>query len=81
MKDYPGEAFSVRRDNIAFVVFSLDSNEIHHSRTIYNALDFVGDVGGLYDGLRIVAETFVRIFSPLSLSNFLISRLFFVLNT
>ena len=81
MKDYTETTSKSRQNLFAFVIFTLDTDEISHSKAIYNALDFLGDVGGLYDGIRIVAGTFVRIFTPLSLSNYLIPKLFFILKT
>ena len=28
-------------------------------RTIYSILDWIGDIGGLYDGLRLIADFFM----------------------
>ena len=41
--------------------FIITSSEevIQHTRAIYSALDFLGDVGGLLDMLRLVAEVFL----------------------
>ena len=33
----------------------LDEEEVSHSRAIYNCLDFLGDVGGLFDALRVIS--------------------------
>ena len=36
---------------------------MNHTRSIYSALDFLGDIGGLYDMLKIVAEVLLSIWS------------------
>ena len=33
----------------------MNQDETQYSRTIYTALDFLGDVGGLVDALRYIA--------------------------
>ena len=32
---------------------------IYHEKTVYNILDFLGDIGGLFDGLKYVAQIFL----------------------
>lgn len=34
------------------IVLQVDPDRINHQRTIYNLLDFLGDVGGLLEALR-----------------------------
>ena len=64
-------------NTIAIIGFSLDKNVVNHSRAIYNALDFLGDVGGLSDGLKLIAWTLVTLLSPNGLTVNLISKLFY----
>ena len=42
---------------------SFDSQIVKHTRSIYSALDFLGDVGGLYDMLKLVAEVLLSVWS------------------
>lgn len=49
-----------------------------HSREIYNALDFLGDVGGLFDGLRLIGAGVFTLFGPGGLQlSFLIGKIFY----
>ena len=34
----------------------MSTNRVSHSRAIYSVWDFLGDVGGLFDMLRLLAE-------------------------
>ena len=56
-----------------------DSTKLFHQRAIYNILDFLGDIGGLLDALKLIAATFVGLITNKSLSNYLISKLFYIL--
>ena len=54
-------------------------DRISYSRAIYGVWDFLGDVGGLYDMLRLLAEPILAIISVLvgsGLDRFLIRSLF-----
>jgi len=41
--------------------FFLDADEVVHTRGVYNCLDFIGDNGGLFDGLSVIVEFFMSI--------------------
>ena len=41
------------------VQLTLDQKKIVIERTIYSVLDWIGDIGGLYDGLRLMADFFM----------------------
>ena len=62
---------------IAIVGIGLDKFVVNHSRAIYNALDFVGDIGGLNDGLSLIAKTLVFVFAPGGMTSHLISKIFY----
>ena len=40
----------------------LHKDVIHHNRSIYNSLDLLGDVGGLFDGLRGIGSFLITIY-------------------
>ena len=42
-------------DALGGLHITLSHQSTQHTRTIYSALDFLGDVGGLFDMLRLVA--------------------------
>ena len=46
-----------------YIAYDLSKEEITHSRSVYNLLDFLGDNGGLFEGLCYVAQGFFIIFS------------------
>ena len=56
-----------------------DSTKLFHQRAIYNILDFLGDIGGLLDALKLIAATLVSLITNESLTNHLISKLFYIL--
>ena len=59
------------------VAFVADDIELHHSKAIYNLLDFLGDVGGLSDALRLIAWGILNIFASEGMINSLISKVFY----
>ena len=48
-----------------------------YSREIYNVLNFLGDIGGLFDALKIIGASLIGIFGSGGLKLGLIGRLFF----
>ena len=52
--------------------FRAGNEIVVYSRSIYNALDFLGDVGGLFDALKLIC---IGILSILGTSDGLPSRL------
>ena len=59
------------------VIFSSDTTVLNHSRAIYNILDFLGDIGGLRDALKLIASALATFFTKGRLTNLLISKIFF----
>ena len=58
-----GKKHAVEDSNVInFVTFSADLKVLNHSRAIYNVLDFLGDIGGLSDALKLIASFFVSVF-------------------
>lgn len=55
---------------------ALSPRVIVHSRAIYNALDFLGDVGGLQEALNKLGIIFMTLFSSRGLQGYLVSSLF-----
>ena len=47
-----------------------------NERTVYNILDFVGDIGGLYDGLKIIGYIFAMPFQSFSHMSILATSIF-----
>ena len=46
-----------------YVNFDLNREEVVNTRTVYNILDFLGDNGGLFDGLCYVAQAIFAVLS------------------
>ena len=42
--------------------FTLHSDVLHHNRSIYNSLDLLGDVGGLFDALKGIGSFLIAIY-------------------
>ena len=43
------------------MIITTSEEATQHNRAIYNTLDFLGDVGGLLDMLRLFAEVFLEL--------------------
>ena len=67
-------------DNVALsFILVLSPDRMVHKRAIYSFLDWLGDVGGLLEGLRLVGQigiAFVTLFISNPLSAFLVNALF-----
>ena len=68
---------STNPNTIGMIGIGLDKTVLNHSRAIYNVLDFVGDIGGLSDGLRLIAWTLLYLFAPGGKTSLLISMIFY----
>ena len=72
------EKFNALEPNVIGVVtFSASRKVLNHSRAIYNTLDFLGDIGGLSDALKLIASFLVSVFPRVNLTNKLISKIFY----
>ena len=47
---------------IGYVIIGADKEVLNHSITVYNILDFLGDIGGLSDALKMIASFLVSVF-------------------
>ena len=56
--------------------FNLDDKRRIYERTTYSFLDWLGDVGGLFDGLVLFSRWFISPFVIFSLRSKLLSYLF-----
>ena len=54
----------------------MDFNEVLNQRTVYTALDFIGDIGGLSDGLRYIGALLIWLAHGDNLIQFLAQGLF-----
>ena len=52
----------------------MSTDMVYHTRTVYNLLDLLGDVGGCLDALKYVGMFLVWLLSGNSLSDYLVSR-------
>ena len=59
-------------------MITASSTGILHSRSIYNALDFLGDVGGLLDALKLIASVLLSLTFSTTQSQYLLNNLFLV---
>ena len=66
------EIFQANPNLIGTIFFSLDTKVSNHTRAIYNVLDLLGDVGGFYDVLKLIAWFLTTFFTYGSLNNNLI---------
>ena len=59
-------------------VFQTNQQVRSFKRITYNELDMVGDIGGLYNGLRLVLTAFMFVSNSFEYTNLLASKLFYV---
>ena len=62
----------------AILAFSNHEQVKSYKRTAYNLLDMLGDIGGLYDGLKLLFSAILTVISGTDYMSLLISKLFFV---
>ena len=58
--------------------FEASKHERNFSRSVYSILDYLGDVGGLLDGLKLIASALIAPFSGYSYITVLLTKLFSV---
>lgn len=56
--------------------YEVSNTIIHNERIIYGFLDWVGDVGGLIDGLRLICEFVLSFYVPSFASFFMVKNVF-----
>ena len=61
-----------------YASFEIELNQdgVIWQRSTYSALDFLGDLGGLFDALRFIGETILSPFTHYALKVFLMANLF-----
>jgi len=64
-------------NSVIQIFITLDSLVINRSRAIYNVLDFLGDIGGLFDALKIIGEFIIALLGHSHMTMFLIGKLFY----
>ena len=71
------------RGIIAGIVIKLSDEEVIHERQIFNALDLIGEAGGLFEGLNYLAQFLLGIVGLLwnePLYNYIISKVYTIDN-
>ena len=59
-------------------MFTTSTRTKNFQRSVYSFLDYVGDVGGLLDGLKLIASVMIAPFSSFNYMTLLLSKLFFI---
>ena len=72
---YPTEEDPERKFQFSRVMFSRSMDLITHSRQTYGLLEWIGDVGGLLDGLYIAGSFLVSPFAAIALNQKLNKKL------
>jgi len=50
-------------DDVLFSLkIKLDNDVVHHKRSIYTSLDLLGDIGGLFDALKIISSIIITLY-------------------
>ena len=49
-------------DTLLTVQILLERDVVHYKRSIYSTLDFLGDLGGLYDALLVLGYVMIFLF-------------------
>ena len=62
---------------IVSIMFGTKSSEVLYSRAVYNVLDLVGDIGGLFDGLKAIGSVLMAPIASHNMRSFLINKLYF----
>jgi len=67
---------SFGKKSIGGLYFEINSDLIINKRSIYNVLDFLGDVGGLREALLAIGQLVLLLCGQSSLSGYLVSKVF-----
>ena len=69
----------LKYENTTFVLAFASHEQVRSfKRSAYNALDFLGDIGGLYDGLKLLFGAILTAVSGIDYTSLLISKLFYI---
>ena len=60
------------------MLFNASPHQRNHSRSVYSILDYLGDVGGLLDALKLIASASIAPFGGYSYITVLLTKLFSV---
>ena len=66
------------KDLVKLISIRAHSKTKVYQRSVYNFLDFIGDVGGLLDGLKLICQTLLIPFSSFNFTSYILTKLFFV---
>ena len=58
------------------MLFTTHKEEMRFNRDIYHGLDLIGDIGGLYDGLKIICYVLIFAWNNFNFMTVLISNFF-----
>ena len=75
-KTFKTSGFFEGKTIIGGMMAQISSTRVNHSRSIYNFLDFLGDVGGLQEAFNQLGAAFLYFFGTRGLQGYLISALF-----
>ena len=64
------------KDVLFSVWIEISPDIVHHSRSVYSVLDWLGDVGGLFDALTLIARVLLSSLTTLIFKLGLFNRLF-----
>ena len=62
------------------ITYELDPNLYHVEMRVYNALDMLGDIGGLQYSLMIVLSSVLMLMHHNKMENYLVSEMYHVVN-
>ena len=76
-------SWPTRKENNYFkfdgLYFELNSMQTKIERTTYSGLEWLGDVGGLFDGIRIIAHALILPVSTLAMRDKILSQVYSML--
>lgn len=65
------------KDNIQYTLsYEMSLNLRTYDREVYNFLDWLGDLGGLYDGIRGIFMIFLGVMTYQRYDTYMVSRLY-----
>ena len=76
IRDYQSRSYGSDDDIQVSIIYERDLDFHRVDREVYSILDWLGDVGGLYEALKIICGIFLSVVNFLQFENFLVSQLF-----
>ena len=76
IREFQSRSYGADNDIQVSIIYERDLDLHRVDREVYSILDWLGDVGGLYEAFHIICGIFIYVVNFLKFENFMVSELF-----